>query len=121
MVATFGILGAYFRRLLSFQAKLSTLDFEDVVNIYEMRPLLVRLLYGMIGAIVFYYVLRSARVCPSILGCPADAKSAATDFKMLLATSELSKLLVWSFLAGFSERLLPDTLDGVENRAKDGK
>ena len=39
--------------------------------------------------------------------------------KTRLAKKELdmAKLLVWSFLAGFSERLVPDTLAGMETRA----
>jgi hypothetical protein len=109
--ATFGILGAYFSRVMSFQSKLSELSFDDVMNVYQWRMLLIRLLYGMIGAVIFYFVLLSGLVggaaFPSgdelVWGAPPDGN--------------LAKLIVWSFLAGFSERLVPDTLERTEGRA----
>jgi hypothetical protein len=114
IAAGFGLLGAYFSRLLSFQSKLTTLDFDDVMTLYKPRPLYVRLLYGAIGAIVFYLILRSELV----------GGTAFPNFKILsmgdkagAPTLELAKLLVWSFLAGFSERLLPDSLERVEGKA----
>jgi hypothetical protein len=44
-----------------------------------------------------------------------------SGLSILAPTEDLAKLLVWSFLAGFSERLIPDTLERVETHARDGE
>ena len=59
MVAAFGLLGAYFSRLMGFQARLSAFGFDDVQTTFGGRLLFVRLVTGLIGALVFYFVLRS--------------------------------------------------------------
>jgi hypothetical protein len=140
MVAGFGILGAFFSRVMSFQSKLSTLGFDDVMNLYQMRMLLIRLLYGMIGAIVFYFVLRGKLVGGSafpdlsqismgeqiVWKAGADGVAVVKDgskldpsgLTILAPTADLAKLLVWSFIAGFSERLVPETLDRTEAQAQ---
>jgi hypothetical protein len=140
MVAGFGVLGAYFSRVMSFQSKLSTLGFDDVMNLYLPRMLLIRLLYGMIGAIIFYFVLRGRLLGGSffpdlsqismgeqvVWKAGADgiaivkegSRLAPSGLTILAPTPDLAKLLVWSFVAGFSERLVPDTLERTEAQAQ---
>jgi hypothetical protein len=138
MVAAFGVLGAYFSRVLSFQAKLASVAFDDVINLYQWRMLILRLLYGMIGAVMFYYVLRGGLVGGTAFpdlsklavgeqplwkaGANGVALSTSGELQpssltILVPTVELAKLLIWSFLAGFSERLIPDTLARTEAQA----
>lgn len=166
MVAAFGIMGAYFSRATSFQTKIAEFSFADVINVYEWKVLVLRLLYGMIGAIIFYYLLRSgliggeafpalhvekdatlAKTAANALKAAADTAKATAEaannadlVKKAAAAGEaaktaidaskvsgsgvpdpmgnLAKLLVWSFLAGFSERLVPDALERTEARMK---
>ncbi|MER8543840.1 hypothetical protein NKJ87_29065 [Mesorhizobium sp. M0027] len=141
MVSAFGILGAYFSRVMRFQMNIQTFGFEDVMTEYQPRMLYVRLLYGMIGAFIFYFLLRSGIIGGAAfpdLGnisvgehvvwqasesgvSPSSTHSKIMDpsgLTILGPTADLAKLLVWSFLAGFSERLVPDTLDRTEARAK---
>lgn len=141
MVSAFGILGAYFSRVMRFQMNVRTFGFEDVMTEYQPRMLYVRLLYGMIGAFVFYFLLRSGIIGGSAFPdltnisvgeqivwqasetgiSPSSTHSKLMDpsgLTILGPTVDLAKLLVWSFLAGFSERLVPDTLDRTEARAK---
>ncbi|TGR84243.1 hypothetical protein EN866_33545 [Mesorhizobium sp. M2D.F.Ca.ET.223.01.1.1] len=141
MVSAFGILGVYFSRVMRFQMNIQTFGFEDVMTEYQPRMLYVRLLYGMIGAFVFYFLLRSGIIGGSAFPDLANIsvgeqivwQASATDISpsplhtkvmdpsglsILGPTVDLAKLLVWSFLAGFSERLVPDTLDRTEARAK---
>lgn len=139
-VAGFGLLGAYFSRAMSFQSKLAQVGFEDVMNLYQGRMLVLRLLYGLIGAIVFYFILRAGLIGGTAFpelskisigeqivwkadanGIPISAgegKLQLSGLTILMPTSDLAKLLVWSFLAGFSERLVPDALSKTEAQAK---
>lgn len=135
-VASAGALGAFFSRAMRFQSDLPTLSFDLVIQNYVARMLRLRLLYGVIGAVVFYFFIRGSFVggnlFPNLLpgmvseqttwmlhtlvkGQTLDVPT-ATD---LSPTSEFAKLLVWSFLAGFSERLVPDTLSQLEQKSSD--
>jgi hypothetical protein len=132
MVAAFGLLGAYFSRIIMFQGQIVTLGFDDVMISYQARLLYVRLLLGMIAAFVFYFLLRSQIIAGSAfpdlskLGIGeqivwktttaggivpvADQVPEPSGLTILMPTIDLAKLLVWSFLAGFSQTLVPDTL-----------
>lgn len=141
LVMAFGLLGAFFSRVTQFQADSATLSFEQVMNTYRREVLRVRLLVGMIGAVVFYFLMRSKIVggsifpdmsqlslsTVSVLKEEAGSVSAAgktveaSGLTILLPSAELAKLLVWSFLAGFSERLVRNTLDTTVAKAEQVK
>jgi hypothetical protein len=101
----------------------------------------VRMMYGMIGAIIFYFMLRANLVAGSIFpdlskigigeqivwkltdqglaSVQANGTYVPAGLTILAPTLDLAKLLVWSFIAGFSERLVPDSLAQTESRATD--
>jgi hypothetical protein len=130
MAASFGILGAYFSRSTDFQSKLENFSFQDVINVYQPRVLLLRLMYGMIGAVILYYLIGSGLIggeaFPNLANvqiheqvisyAKSDVKPKESGLTILTPTVELAKLLVWSFLAGFSERLVPDALERVHSQ-----
>jgi hypothetical protein len=131
MVATFGMLGAYFSRMMAFQSNLATIKFDEVVSTYVGRMLRLRMLYGLIGALIFYLLVRSRAVqgplfptvetttiADHVVGWVGGKAKVATTLTILLPSAELAKLLVWSFIAGFSERLVPETLARVENTSQ---
>ena len=45
-------------------------------------------------------------------------KPLLSGLSVLAPTADMAKLLVWSFIAGFSERLVPDTIDRTEARSR---
>lgn len=138
-VACAGALGALFSRAMKFQTDIASLTFDIVVQTYVSRMLCLRLLCGVIGAIFFYFficgkfvggnlfpILTSGMITEQTiwtlhLAGPVT-KAKAYDLKAtsdLSPTVEFAKLVVWSFLAGFSERLVPDTLVGLEKKSTD--
>lgn len=56
-------------------------------------------------------------VAQSIPGTNGSVASAT--FNTLLSGKELAKLIVWSILAGFSERLVPDALGKTASQKND--
>ena len=110
--AAFGIVGAFFSRLVSFQSRQQTYGFEALMHNFSLRFVAVRCAVGMFGAIVFYLLMRSGLLGGKLF---LEEPMAATVRNY---TGEFAKLLVWSFIAGWSERLVPETLERTESRAK---
>lgn len=141
LVMAFGLLGAFFSRVTQFQTDSPALSFDQVMNSYRPDVLRVRLLVGMMGAMVFYFLMRSGIVGGTIFPKLSDvslstvsvlqeangdttvasSKPEASGLTILLPSTELAKLLVWSFLAGFSERLVRNTLDTTVAKAEQAK
>jgi hypothetical protein len=122
IVATMGILGAFFSRVATFQTSFSTLRFSDITNSYQRWVLWVRLVYGGLGAIVFCYLMRSGLLSSSVF--PDWRVVDAPDASRLMVEAsagktvitEWSKLVVWSFIAGFSERFVSSSLDKIDSK-----
>ena len=131
-VMTFGLLGAFYSRLMRFQQRASTLELDDCLLYFHPSMMAVRLAIGMLGSIVFFFVMRSGLVrgaaFPDFTNLVAVSPSAGeskivmgetvkTAVTYLGPTEDLAKLMIWSFIAGFSERLVPETLEKTEGRA----
>ena len=83
----------------------------------------------MSGAIVVYFFLQSNIVSGELFPKFADlgldqanppGKAGASEesgvpLRLILPNADLALLVVWSFLAGFSERLVPGILQSTEN------
>lgn len=122
LVLSFGLLGAFFSRLISFQSRVKRFSLTDYLVTFQLSVMWVRLVVGAIGALVFYLVLRAGLLGGSALPDFARLKEPYPTGQTLYLTgaethAELAKLMVWSFIAGFSERLVPDTLTSIEARA----
>lgn len=132
VVGTFGVLGAYFSRAIAFNNRSATLTFDEVMQSYIGRLLRIRMLYGLIGALIFYVLLRagliggavfpdfgklSVAAVPASPNTPPPTRLHPAALTVLAPTAEFAKLVIWSFIAGFSERLVPEAITRTEARA----
>jgi hypothetical protein len=126
VVFVMGVSGAFFSRVATFQTSFSTLRFETIAGEFHKRVLWVRLLYGGIGAVVFYHILRSGLahshfvpewsvmdVSRRVLDVSHPPSEVSPGKLALTPATEWSKLVVWSIIAGVSERFVSKSLDKV--------
>jgi hypothetical protein len=111
--ATFGLLGALFSRLIYMQSNFARLEYEDLINTFQSKALAVRMLVGMIGALIVFYAILGNLLSGDLFPDLSDLKLEAVR----APDSNFAKLVIWTFLGGFSERLVPDFLSRTEASA----
>lgn len=117
VVAYFGVVGAFFSRFGEYRKARYTLGWEDLKAGYSSWVIFGRLMIGAFGAILFFFVMGGNLLAGQLF--------LTTDFKLWDAlpngssrpTQDFFRLLVWSTIAGFSERLVPDRFDEIANSA----
>jgi hypothetical protein len=89
------------------------------------RSIMLAPVFGAVFAVVLYLVLAAGflkgALFPQFTALPSDPKQGVTFIDFFNASSpvgleDVARVLVWSFLAGFAERLVPDTLDRLTNQ-----
>jgi len=120
--------------LLSLQRRLQALPSsgESLSDLVELSGRLSVKLAPIIGgtfAIVLFLVFSSGLLTGVLFPAPIPGPSVpnTSDFMHFVMnlqpkdTAEWGKLLVWSFIAGFAERFVPDTLDRLITRSEQKK
>jgi len=122
VVIYFGALGAFFSRIASFQAKAATLDYDLIEQDFAAWAITVRLFIGSIAAAILYLLVLSKLIGGELfLTAPEKLAFVTLGLEYKLPTFDFAKLLVWCFVAGFSERLLPDQLTRLEASTQTAK
>lgn len=117
---SFGLLGAFFSRLTSLNFTSTGLTLEDAENRFSFTSLAIRGAVGTLGAMLFYFVMRTGivtAVAPDFSKFAFETphlQALLTAADVLIPSKDWSLLILWSFVAGFSEQLVPDTLSKVE-------
>ena len=116
---------AFFSRLISLQFT-SEMTVEDAENRYGPTSLLIRAAVGMCRAAVIYFLLGTEllgnTLKPSFTEkLPFIPKKitpmlSPTPVNVLMPSADWCLLIMWSFLVGFSERLVPDSLARAEGQ-----
>jgi hypothetical protein len=122
---SFGLLGAFFSRLISLQVRDDKATLEDVRTDYGYSFLVVRAGVGICGAVIVYFLLRSqvlgTTIAPDFSKLGYESVSLQTILgdsaaKVRFPSKDWALLIIWSFLAGFSEKLVPDSLTRAETQ-----
>lgn len=113
LAASFGLLGALFSRLSSLQTNFLTLDYDLLSHQFKPRVVWLRMTFGVFGSLVLYFAIFGGLLGGDIF--PKPEKLATLSYGA--PNADLAKLVVWSFLGGFSERLIPDFLQRTEAQA----
>lgn len=123
-VVYFGLLGAYFSRIIALAQNAQTFDYDALILDFAWSSIGRRLIAGALGALIVYCLIRG-----EILGgdlFPNHFKELMADVvlyagedqvTMPVINADFAKLIVWSTLAGFSERLIPDQFSKLERTA----
>jgi hypothetical protein len=120
---TFGFLGALFSRLMTLQTQWSAMAFDDLFNARTYHYIALRACIGVLGALVVYFFLQSGLVDGKLFPkfgeltmFMQDQPVAKWPTKLVLPTGDLALLVMWAFIAGFSESLVPTVLTNTERQ-----
>lgn len=123
---TAGFFGAMFSRLYFLQANWNVLSLGALKDARDFTSIILRGAVGMTGAVVVYYFLLSGVIGGGLfpdfqhIGLhqlnfkDPSSGAEAVPLRLVLPNAHLALLVVWSFLAGFSERLVPSILQTTE-------
>jgi hypothetical protein len=127
----FGVFGAFFSRLIAFQSVAGAMTWDDLHKAYRHRVIAVRLMIGGFAALIFYYFITGNVIGGDPFPHPDTAGNmgpfwvservspgSAPGQHYTLPSANFAKFVVWSFLAGFAERFVPDQLNALEQRAR---
>lgn len=106
-----GLWGASFSLLGSLKSRLDAAELDDLKVMRHYGAIVTRALIGAGGALILYFFLRSG-----LLGGSAFPKIVSDGTQ---TNEALALLVVWCFIAGFSEQLVPGLLARTEARADD--
>jgi hypothetical protein len=124
----FGFLGAFMSRLVAFQNTAPSLSVDDMENGYSWQFLMVRLLVGGLSSVILYFVISGRLIGGELFPTPDDGASGGFGSLWTVhngagmpyegPSANFAKLIIWCFIAGFSERFLPDSLSALEAKSR---
>ena len=112
--------------MIAFQRVLATIGSEEIDTEFSPYAVVLRLFIGTLGAVVMYFLIVGSVVDGDLFpdwtaqsavwqapgGEQAGVNGSATGFKVV--SGDFAQLLLWSTLAGFSERIIPDRFARME-------
>jgi len=118
---TAGLFGALFSRLLFIQNNWNALSLDELKSTVEFSSIFLRGIVGMCGAAIVFFFLHSDLIAGGLvpdfkkIGLVLQKTETGDVWpQLILPNRDLALLVVWSFLAGFSERLVSNILSTTE-------
>jgi hypothetical protein len=123
---TAGLFGAFFSRLLYLQQNWNGFTLGAIMDARDFTSILLRGCVGMTGAAIVYFFLQSGAMngalfpkfgeigFDQVMFTAKDSAASAIPIRLFFPNAALALLVVWCFLAGFSERLVPSILESTE-------
>jgi hypothetical protein len=110
LAAFFGSVGG----LVSVMQRIKRSQSSDVksLEILPSWPMALAPLIGAVGGLLICLLFRSGLLSGSLF--PNFSSTVQAD----LSDPDFFKLMIWAFVAGFSEKLVPDTLDWLASNAR---
>lgn len=130
----FGVAGAFMSILRRLQQAISNDSEPDIskdLSVLENEKLWISLVTGGIFSILLYFLFSSGVGenfisdtliptfhCNAKGGCSTLLGDSFLTVNLPVTVRDFAKCIVWSFLAGFSEQLVPDVLDRLSKQRK---
>lgn len=106
-----GCLGACFSMLTGLKGRLERGSFDDLKIMCTRANIGTRVLIGICAGLIVYYFIRAGLLTGPLV---PDLVVKAPPYDLFTA---LALLVVWCFLGGFSEKLVPTLLSKTEKQA----
>jgi hypothetical protein len=121
---TAGLFGAFFFRLTDINSRTITMSVDEAALQCKLSYTLLRAGVGVCGALIVYIFLRSGIAEGALFPKFDEIKielvdvAAGTPLHMAFAmpSKAMALLTFWCFLAGYSEKLVPNILSSAEQR-----
>lgn len=111
-----GFFGAAFFMLIELQKNLAKSGVSDLRDMWTWNMLILRCLVGTGAAAILYFFFESEIVSGSLwpdlnsIGTTPLKVGEGVDGARTVPNKDLALLVVWSFLAGYSQTLVPNLL-----------
>jgi hypothetical protein len=117
LVAFSGAVGGF----VSLQRRIQTIpsDGDPLVSIFELENGMFSLYLSPVSGTIFALFLLFAFQGELLAGGVFPKITAVSVAGPLQWDAQLAKLLIWSFIAGFAERFVPDTIERLVQRGRD--
>ena len=115
-----GLLGAAFSMIAMAQRRLKDITLEELQLQSRWEFLILRLGFGSGAAVILYFGFQSGildgALFPNItqIGVIENKPDNGQQWAAWVPNTDLASLMVWSFIAGFSENFVPNFLNRVE-------